>query len=254
MPLDVWCRRVVHGGFGCGVKMRLVNFRDLGGLALVSGGTFPCGRLFRSGTFSLLTPGETEELVSSLGLATLIDLRTGSERQRSHQRFPDRVEVFEFRFLTEIDPEWERPSGQSPPAIADRYLDMLERQGREALPSIISTIARDRLPMVIHCASGKDRTGIVIGLVLALAGVTDEAIADDYARSGPALKRLADDPANAGVFAPDPPSEYETSPETMRMFLDGVRSRYGSIEELAITSNVAADDLHQAQAALLAPQ
>lgn len=236
------------------VNMRLVNFRDLGGLPLVSGGTFPGGRLFRSGTFSLLTPGETEEWVSSLGLATLIDLRTRSERERSHQRFPDRVKVFEFPFLSEINPEWEQPSDQSPPAIADRYLDMLERQGREAVPSIISTIARDRLPMVIHCASGRDRTGIVIALVLALAGVTDEAIADDYARSGPALKRLAEAPATAGMFAPDPPSEYETSPETMRLFLDGVRNRYGSIEELAITSSVAADDLHQARGSLLAPQ
>lgn len=233
--------------------MLLLNFRDLGGLPLVSGGTFPRGRLFRSGTFSLLTPGETTELVSSLGLATLIDLRTRSERQRSHQQFLDSVEVFEFPFLTEIDPGWVRPSDQSPPAVADRYLEMLEGQGREALPSIISTIARDRFPMVIHCASGKDRTGIVIGLVLALAGVTDEAIADDYARSGPALKRLAEDPATAGVFAPDPPSEYETSPETMRLFLDGVRNRYGSIEELAVTSNVAAGDVDQARAALLAP-
>lgn len=233
--------------------MRLVNFRDLGGLPLVSGGTFPSGRLFRSGTFSLLTTGETEELVWSLGLATLIDLRTRSERERSHQRFLDTVEVFEFPFLTEIDPEWVRPSDQSPPAIADRYLDILERQGREALPLIISTIARDRLPMVIHCASGKDRTGIVTALVLALAGVTDQAIADDYAKSGPALKRLADDPANAGMFAPDPPSEYETSPETMRLFLDGVRNRYGSIEELAVTSNVATGDVGQARTALLAP-
>lgn len=234
--------------------MRLVNFRDLGGLPLVSGGTFPGRRLFRSGTFSLLTPGETDELVSSLGLATLIDLRTRSERERSHQRFPDRVRVFEFPFLTEIHPEWERPSDQSPPAIAHRYLDMLEGQGREALPPIISTITRDRLPMAIHCESGKDRTGIVIALLLALVGVTDQAIADDYTRSGPSLQRLASDPANTGVFAPDPPSEYETSPETMQLFLDGVRNRYGSIEELAITSNVAADDLHRARASLLAPQ
>ena len=40
----------------------------------------------------------------------------------------------------------------------------------------------------------------------------------------------------------------------MQLFLDGVRNRYGSIEELAITSNVAADNLHQARGSLLAPQ
>lgn len=234
------------------MNRRLVNFRDLGDLPLVSGSTFPRGRLFRSGTFSLLTQGETEDLVSSRGLKALMDLRTESERQRSHQPFPRTVETFEFPFLTAIDPEWERPSDQSPSAIAERYLDMLERQGRSALPSIISTITRNRIPIVIHCASGKDRTGIVIALVLALVGVTDEAIADDYARSGLALKRLATDPATAVMFAQEPPSEYETSPETMRLFLGGVRNRYGSIEELAITSNVADDDLQRARDALLA--
>lgn len=236
------------------MNKRLVNFRDLGALPLVSGGTFPHGRLFRSGTLGLLTPSEAKDLLSSRGLNALMDLRTRSERQRSHQSFPHTVEVFEFPFLKEIDPEWESPSDQSPSAIAGRYLDMLERQGRSALPSIISTIAQDPLPMVIHCASGKDRTGIVVALVLALAGVTDEAIADDYARSGPALQRLAQDPATAGVFAPDPSNEHETAPETMRRFLDGVRNRYGSVEELAIASNVADDDLQQARGALLAPQ
>lgn len=236
------------------MSKRLVNFRDLGGLPLVSGGTFPHGRLFRSGTFDLLFPSETEDLVSSRGLKALMDLRTRSERRRSHQPFPGTVEVFEFPFLKVVDPEWESPSDQSPSAIAGRYLEMLERQGHSALPSIIATIAQDPLPMVIHCASGKDRTGIVVALVLALAGVTDEAIADDYARSGPALKRLAQDPATASMFSPDPPSEYETSPETMRRFLDDVRNRYSSVEDLAITFHVAADDLRQARGALLASQ
>ena len=105
--------------------------------------------------------------------------------------------------------------------------------------------------MVIHCSAGKDRTGIVTALLLAIAGVTDEAIATDYARSGPALQQLATDPATASFFTPDPPSEYDTASETMRLFLDGVKRRYGSSESLASASGVGADEICQTRAALL---
>lgn len=218
----------------------------------MTGGTFPAGRLYRSGTFDLLTPLDAAELVSSLGLATVVDLRTPSERGRSHC-FPDHVEILEIPFLTEIDPGWEHPTDQSPRAVADRYLDMLERQGHEALHTIITAITPDRLPLVIQCNAGKDRTGIVTALLLTLAGVTDDAIAADYARSGPALQ-LITDPATAAMFTPYPVNEYETSPETMRVFLDGVRRRYGSSEQLAVASNVGADALQQALAALFTPK
>lgn len=219
----------------------------------MKGGTFPAGRLYRSGTFDLLTPSDASELASSLGLATVVDLRTPSERDQSH-RFPDHVEILEIPFLTEIDPGWEHPTDQSPRAVADRYLDMLERQGHEALHAIITAITPERLPLVIQCNAGKDRTGIVTALLLTLAGVTDEAIAADYARSGPALQDLITDPATAGMFKPDPVNEYETSPETMRVFLDGVRRRYGPSEQLAVASGVGADALQQARAALFTPK
>jgi protein-tyrosine phosphatase len=138
---------------------------------------FPGGRLYRSGTFDFLTPAEAAGLASSLGFVTVIDLRRPSERVRSHQWFPGKVEVLQIPFLAEIDPAWEHPIDQSPVAVAGRYLDMLARQGREALRSIIIAITPDSLPMVIHCSAGKDRSGIVTALLLALAGVTDEAIA-----------------------------------------------------------------------------
>lgn len=186
-------------------------------------------------------------------MVTVVDLRTPSERGRSHP-FPDQVEILEVPFLTEIAPGWEHPTDQSPRAVAGRYLDMLERQGHEALRAIITAIRPDRLPLVIQCNAGKDRTGIVTALLLTLAGVTDDAIAADYARSGPALQDLITDPAIAAMFTPDPVNEYETSPETMRVFLDGVRRRYGSSEQLAVASSVGADALQQARAALLTPK
>ena len=231
--------------------MRLVNFRDLGGLPLSSGGEFPDGRLYRSGTFQFLTEAETAQLASNLGLVTVIDLRAPSEPAHTRRRFPDGVEVLEIPFLTNIEPEWERPSDQSPRAVAGRYLDMLEQQGVAVLTGILRAIRADRFPLVIHCSAGKDRTGILIALLLTLAGVTEEAIAADYAASGPTLTSLATNPTTAKAFQPNPPNEYETDPETMRLFLHAVTARHGSIEGLAIGSNVDMELLQQAKAALL---
>ncbi|MBK8023774.1 MAG: tyrosine-protein phosphatase [Chloroflexi bacterium] len=41
----------------------------------------------------------------------------------------------------------------------------------------------DAFPVLVHCAVGKDRTGVIIALLLDLAGVTDALIAEDYALS-----------------------------------------------------------------------
>lgn len=219
----------------------------------MSGGVFPGGRLYRSGTFDFLTPAEVAGLASSLGFVTVIDLRTPSERERSHRPFPRKVEVFQIPFLTRsILIGSTRSISHPPPLPAVIWTCSHGRDGSRSDPSSCDHTRHSS--MVIHCSACKDRTGIVTALLLAIAGVTDEAIAADYAKSGPDLPLLASDPATAASFAPDPPNEYETSPETMRLFLKGVRQRYGSSERLAVTSNVEADHLQWARAALLAPQ
>jgi protein-tyrosine phosphatase len=45
-------------------------------------------------------------------------------------------------------------------------------------------------PVLVHCHAGKDRTGVIIALVLRLAGVSVDAIADDYAISGVQLAEM----------------------------------------------------------------
>lgn len=48
---------------------------------------------------------------------------------------------------------------------------------------------------------GKDRTGLVVALTLAVLGVSDEAIVDDYAKSDAAYKELADRDAMVGALS-----------------------------------------------------
>jgi hypothetical protein len=57
-------------------------------------------------------------------------------------------------------------------------------------------------PVLVHCTAGKDRTGVLVALVLSAAGVEREAVVEDYARTGAnmpgVLERIATDPAFAG--------------------------------------------------------
>jgi len=66
--------------------------------------------------------------------------------------------------------------------MQEAYAGLLDRFGAE-FASAVSAIARADEPVVIHCLVGRDRTGVVSGLMLRLAGVELDAIAADHARS-----------------------------------------------------------------------
>jgi hypothetical protein len=62
---------------------------------------------------------------------------------------------------------------------------------REGIAAAVAAIA-DAPPgaVLVHCHAGKDRTGIVVALVLALFGVSDTEIADDYALTAQNIEPL----------------------------------------------------------------
>ena len=60
------------------------------------------------------------------------------------------------------------------------WLDVRQPQ----IGRILATLAEpDARPAIYHCAGGKDRTGVISALLLGIAGVPDEVIAEDYALS-----------------------------------------------------------------------
>jgi protein-tyrosine phosphatase len=88
---------------------------------------------------------------------------------------------------------------------------------------------------VFHCAAGKDRTGILAALLLTTLGVPDDVIVADYEISEHALAPSfawaeANDAAMAAVLANLAPWQHRSSPERMRVFLDLLRDRHGSID------------------------
>lgn len=166
----------------------VTNFRDYGGYATVGGGRVKTGKLFRSAHHGRATDPDLAE-IAALDIAVVVDLRHVHERTRDpsrrHPAFAP--EVIQSDIGEDADDSWRRfllESDLSPDAFHDhalrfyreapfeaRYVDLYSRYFRALAHSGGGTL--------IHCAAGKDRTGILAALTHHLLGVhPDDAIAD----------------------------------------------------------------------------
>jgi protein-tyrosine phosphatase len=154
---------------------RCPNLRDVGGYRAAGGRATRWRTLLRSGS---LRPAGADAVsrLAGYGLRTVIDLRTAAEADRAPS--PPGIAA-RAQLIPLLGPEVRG----LPPGLEAVYRYLIEERG-DQVGSAISALARDgALPALVHCAAGKDRTGIVIGLVLAVLGVPDEIIAADYALS-----------------------------------------------------------------------
>jgi protein-tyrosine phosphatase len=178
----------------------LVNLRDLGGLPTESGATTRPGRLLRSESPHRLTEAGMRAMLD-LGIGAVIDLRTTSEREQRPSPLVDAgVRNAHAPIFTD---EEEYPDHL---ATAGEVYCWWLRERRNGVAQAMAAIAdAPSAPILVHCHAGKDRTGVIIALVLRLAGVSIDDIADDYAISGVQLAdMLARDRVTAVERGMDP--------------------------------------------------
>jgi protein-tyrosine phosphatase len=158
----------------------LVNLRDLGGLPIETGGLTLSGRLLRSDSPHALSEAGRDALLA-LGVRTVVDLRTASERENRPNPLLDGASVRGVHTPIFTD-DVEFPAGMV--TAGDVYGWWLRDLGPGIAAAMAAIADSEAAPILVHCHAGKDRTGVVVALVLRLAGVGVEAIADDYALSG----------------------------------------------------------------------
>ncbi len=198
------------------------NFRDVGGVRTVDGDLVRTGVLFRSASLAGLTEEGVAHL-ADLGIRTVIDMRR-SEEVSTYGRVPD-ADGREYVNVPPMHQMWEhRPGDETVGAarfLADRYLE-LARDGGAQYAAILRLIGDEgRAPLIVHCFAGKDRTGVLVALALALVGVDDAGIASDYALS---------DGWSRGHAPLDMPEHWIMAPgEAIELFLTDLRAQYGSV-------------------------
>jgi protein tyrosine/serine phosphatase len=169
------------------------NVRDLGGLPLESGGTTAPGVLLRSANLQGLTADDIERLLE-LRVRVVVDLRTGEELRlegdgplvrdgrielRHRSLYPEKGKL--------TDVMISRADGELP---AVRYYLRYLRDRPDSIVGALSDIAAADGAVLVHCAAGKDRTGLVAAVVLSALGVEDETVAADYALTSGILPTL----------------------------------------------------------------
>lgn len=169
----------------------LDNIRDVGGLPLRDGGTTRSGVLLRSASLRFCTPADVRHLVDEYGLRLVIDLRTRREIDRDGPTAlaAAGVETITLSFIPEEGRELPETDDDVDP-LAHIYLGYLRVRADNVVSAVRRLAAIDAGPTLVHCAAGKDRTGVLVALVLEAVGVERDAVVADYALSAERLEAL----------------------------------------------------------------
>jgi protein-tyrosine phosphatase len=209
------------------------NFRDLGGYRTATGATLRWNKLFRSDSLASASLSDRARL-RRLGLAAVVDLRSEHEIALAGQYQADGVAYHHLPLgdLLAHEARWDEWS--DPAYVADRYFELC----MSAQPSIVEALAiltdPAAYPAVIHCSIGKDRTGVLIALIMRAIGVSVEDIIREYELSRIGAERLVarlrtQMGADQGDLDPYLPALLAADPETMRRFLRHVHDEFGSV-------------------------
>ena len=237
-----------------------VNVRDLGDLPTDDGGRTAPGRLLRADNLQALSRSDIQVLVVQHRVRLVLDLRTevevrleGPAPLQSHpdvrheqlsllpamgDRTDFAVEDFAVEeFAVEEMVPWQSDDrrsirGGGPQVVAELYRSYLTDRPDSVVAALLATARQASGATLVHCAAGKDRTGVVVALALSVAGVDREAIVEDYAATAEVLPALVARLESSTTYARDvagrPLDSHRPVAETMRRFLRGLDEEFGT--------------------------
>jgi protein-tyrosine phosphatase len=221
-----------------------VNVRDLGGLPTEDGGTTTPGVLLRSDNLQGLSDKDVRRLLDDHGIRTVLDLRTPTE-VRSEGPGPlvaegvrhvnlDLIPTWDEDARTDrIVPHEQREEGD----LSHFYLTYLDQMPQSVVDALRVIADAESGPVVVHCAAGKDRTGVIVALALQVAGVDRDEIVADYALTGERIEAIRDRLVASPTYAEDmksrPLDDMRPHALSMRHFLDRLDELGGAAAWLA---------------------
>lgn len=204
------------------------------------------GALLRADNLQSLSSQDVRRLIGEESLEVVLDLRTDMEvelegpgrmtaepavRIEHRSLYPDSGTNTDFEADT-VKPWRQASDGEwsDEPPVVRAYLSYLSRRP-DSIVGSIRTIARAQRAVLVHCAAGKDRTGVVIALALDAAGVDRGAIVSDYLATGERIERIMERLVSSSTYRSEveghDPRTLAPVPGAMERVLDIVDDRFG---------------------------
>jgi protein-tyrosine phosphatase len=226
------------------------NFRDAGGRRTRDGALVRRGLLYRSVALDAASDEDLQAL-SQLGVRAVFDLRTGMEQARRPDRLPTGARHIPLDLLVdsgEADPATLFALMDDPPRASAElgdggtyrfylatYRDLVRLgSAREGLARLYRSLAdRSATPALVHCTTGKDRTGWAVAALLLFLGVPQDDVVDEYMASDREVRRafahvVEDFVARGGAREVIEPL-MSVQPGFLQAALGAMRDDYGSI-------------------------
>jgi len=218
-----------------------INFRDAGGYATATGHRVRRGKIFRSGNLAYLTDADLAQL-EALGVRWVCDLRTEQEIALAPDRVPNGALYQNLPAYQKTNAhEWLTTlffrRAELDTVMAEGYVRLAAQRAKIFGQALTQLADPHNLPVIFHCTAGKDRTGIVVALLLHILGVPEETILADYTLSNAHFDRILEVTqhdikrmASVGIT----PNETRPIMSVQAFYLRGLfhylRGQYGSIE------------------------
>ena len=168
-----------------------LNLRDVGGLACRGGGSTRHLVLLRSGSLRLLTPDDARVLLSVCGVGVVVDLRTAREAAAAGPSALAQAGVATLHLPLMDDEGLALPEANGDPVAALRraYQGYLDERGHH-IATLARVVAGSTTATLVHCAAGKDRTGVAVAMLLDAVGVERAAVVADYTATNDVIEHI----------------------------------------------------------------
>lgn len=227
------------------------NFRDLGGYETIDGRSVRWGAIYRSGALNALTAQDFAYL-SNLGIRAVCDFRTARENATAPELWVPGAEVE--HIALPIPPRVNKDAMTTPqefyasnPTLAELKEWMAINYDSLAFTSVaqycklFARLDQDRLPLLYHCGSGKDRTGVFSAFLLLMLGVPEKTVVADYELSNTFLQVPPPGSAHPAASSAAPAKHGQLTEEQWRVLmvsdpaylqnlLRHIEARYGSFD------------------------
>ncbi len=221
----------------------LSNFRDVGGYVTADGRRLRSGLVYRSDALCFVTDRDRALLRDTLGVRTIVDLRTSMEQERMGRY--DLADVGEVVHLPVLDGALIREKAQEGSLDLMSMYRAIAFDHANDIARVLTLLAdTDRLPAVVSCTAGKDRTGIVVGVLLSMLGVPEDTVIADYERSTVGLAALRDRimAELVGEDVPNiPAAAFALDPSALAQVLEDIRLRHGTVTAYLVASGAPVD-------------